>query len=198
MFAHRADAGEPETLNREYLDPLVKLQAGMSHSPTVDAPRDGQSAERADAGNGRAIDALRQQTFRRVYTGAFCSNIGTWMQNVVLGALAYDLTRSPSFVGLVLFAQLGPFLFFSMIGGLLADTFDRRRLLITISSTQIVLAIGLAAVARADDPNRWAIVGIVFLIGMGQSVFGPTYSAVLPDLVGPGNLAGAISPTRPR
>lgn len=139
------------------------------------------------------MDALRQQTFRRVYTGAFFSNIGTWMQNVVLGALAYDLTQSSSFVGLVLFAQLGPMLFFSMVGGLLADSFDRRRLLVTISLSQAVLAGGLAWVTRADDPNKVAIVAIVFLIGMGQSVFGPTYSAVLPDLVGPGNLAGAIS-----
>ena len=143
--------------------------------------------------NGRAIDALRQRTFRRVYTGAFLSNIGTWMQNVVLGALAYDLTESSSFVGVILFAQLGPMLFFSMMGGLLADTFDRRRLLVLISLLQAGLALVLAVIARAEDPNQWAMVGVVFLIGMGQSVFGPAYSAVLPDLVGPGNLAGAIS-----
>ncbi len=171
----------------------------MTQSPLVDAraPESPSSpSERppaAPSGNGRAIDALRQQTFRRVYTGAFFSNIGSWMQNVVLGALAYDLTRSSSFVGIVLFAQLGPMLFFSIIGGLLADSFDRRRLLVFISATQAVLALGLAAVARSSDPNRLWIVGIVFLIGMGQSVFGPTYSAVLPDMVGPGNLAGAIS-----
>ncbi len=145
------------------------------------------------AGSGRAMDALRQRTFRRVYTGAFFSNIGTWMQNVVLGALAYDLTGSSTFVGIVLFAQLGPMLFFSMVGGLLADSFDRRRLLVVISATQAILAVVLAYVTRVDDPSQTAIVGIVFLIGMGQSVFGPTYSAVLPDLVGPGNLAGAIS-----
>ena len=159
----------------------------MSHSATVDAPAT------APASTGRAIDALRQQTFRRVYAGAFCSNIGSWMQNVVLGALAYDLTRSSSFVGLVLFAQLGPMLLFSMVGGLLADSLDRRRLLIGISLSQAVLAIVLAAVARSDDPSQMAIVAVVFLIGIGQSIFAPTYSAVLPELVGPGNLAGAIS-----
>ena len=163
----------------------------MSHSPAVDAPA--PPDPRPEQGTGRAIDALRQRTFRRVYTGAFFSNIGTWMQNVVLGALAYDLTGSSTFVGIVLFAQLGPMLFFSMVGGLLADSFDRRRLLVTISATQALLALALAAVTRADDPSQAAIVGIVFLIGMGQSVFGPAYSAVLPDLVGPGNLAGAIS-----
>ena len=144
-------------------------------------------------GNGRAMVVLRQRTFRRVYTGAFCSNIGTWMQNVVLGALAYELTKSSSFVGIVLFAQLGPMLFFSMIGGLLADSFDRRRLLIVISATQAVLAVALAGVTTSADPSRVSIVVIVFLIGMGQSVFGPAYAAVLPDLAGPGNLAGAIS-----
>jgi predicted MFS family arabinose efflux permease len=159
-------------------------------SAPVDTSQDGGDEPRW---GGQSMAALRQQTFRRVYTGAFFSNIGTWMQNVVLGALAYDITGSPTFVGIVLFAQLGPMLFFSIVGGMLADTFDRRRLLITVSATQAVLALVLAAVASGDSPDRWAIVGVVFLIGLGQSVFGPTYSAVLPDLVGPGNLAGAIS-----
>jgi len=159
----------------------------------VSAPAETAEEDDERPASGTAMAALRQDTFRRVYTGAFLSNIGTWMQNVVLGALAYDLTGSSSFVGVVLFAQLGPMLFFSIVGGMLADTFDRRHLLMVVSATQALLALGLAAVVRVDDPSKWAVVGIVFLIGLGQSVFGPTYSAVLPDLVGPGNLAGAIS-----
>jgi MFS family permease len=164
---------------------LVPPAEPLANSEALDAP--------ATPRSGRAIDALRHHAFRRVYTGAFLSNVGTWMQNVVLGALAYDLTGSSAFVGLVLFAQLGPMLFFSMVGGLLADSFDRRRLLVSISAMQALLTLGLAAVTRGDAPNEAAVVGIVFLIGMGQSVFGPAYSALLPDLVGPGNLAGAIS-----
>ncbi len=160
----------------------------MSQSPAVDT-----RPQNDHMGDGRAMTVLRQRTFRRVYTGAFFSNIGTWMQNVVLGALAYELTNSPTFVGVILFAQLGPMLFFSMIGGLLADSFDRRHLLIFISATQAALAVGLAVVATNGSPNKFALVGIVFMIGIGQSVFGPAYSAVLPDLAGPGNLAGAIS-----
>ncbi len=142
---------------------------------------------------GSARAALRHDTFRRVFIGAFLSNIGSWMQNVVLGALAYDLTKSPSFVGVLLFAQLGPLLLFSLVGGLLADAFDRRRLLIAVSALQGLLSLGLAWVARVDDPSRAALVGIVFLIGMGQAVFGPTYSALLPALVGRDDLPGAIS-----
>jgi MFS family permease len=155
----------------------------------IDALEEGDRAIRT----GSARAALRHDTFRRVFIGAFLSNIGSWMQNVVLGALAYELTRSPTFVGVLLFAQLGPLLLFSLVGGLLADVFDRRRLLVTVSVLQGLLSLGLAWVARVDDPSRAALVGIVFLIGMGQAVFGPTYSALLPALVGREDLPGAIS-----
>ena len=142
---------------------------------------------------GSARAALSHSTFRRVFVGAFLSNIGSWMQNVVLGALAYDLTQSPTFIGVLLFAQLGPLLLFSLTGGLLADLVDRRRLLIGVSVTQGLLSLVLAWVARGDDPSRVSIVAVVFLIGVGQAIFAPTYSAVLPALVGRRDLAGAIS-----
>jgi MFS family permease len=141
---------------------------------------------------GSARAALRHDTFRRVFIGAFLSNIGSWMQNVVLGALAYDL-GGPTFVGVLLFAQLGPLMLFSLVGGLLADVFDRRRLLVTVSVLQGLLSLAVAWVARVDDPSRFALVAIVFLIGVGQAVFGPTYSALLPALVGRDDLPGAIS-----
>ncbi len=165
----------------------------MAVSPTpedaIDALEEGDRTIRA----GTAMAALRHATFRRVFIGAFLSNIGSWMQNVVLGALAYDLTRSPSFLGVLLFAQLGPLLLFSLVGGLLADVFDRRRLLVTVAVLQGFCSLALSYVARGEDPSKAALVGIVFLIGMGQAVFGPTYSALLPALVGRKDLAGAIS-----
>jgi MFS family permease len=155
----------------------------------VDALVDGDRLVRS----GTARAALRHTVFRRVFIGAFLSNIGSWMQNVILGAMAYDLTHSPTFVGVLLFAQLGPLMLFSLVGGLLADIIDRRRLLIVVSATQGLLSVALAWVARVDDPSRIGLVGIVFLIGMGQAVFGPTYSALLPALVGREDLPGAIS-----
>ncbi len=155
----------------------------------VDALEDGDRTFRS----GSATAALRHTVFRRVFIGAFLSNIGSWMQNVVLGALAYDLTGSPAFVGVLLFAQLGPLMLFSLVGGMLADRYDRRWLLIIVSVLQGVLSLGLAAVAAVEDPSLVALVGLVFLIGMGQAVFGPTYSALLPALVGHDDLPGAIS-----
>ncbi|MGK2947346.1 MAG: MFS transporter [Acidimicrobiales bacterium] len=156
---------------------------------TVDSFAEGDRPVKTSA----ARAALRHKTFRRVFIGAFLSNVGSWMQNVVLGALAYDLTGSAVFVGVLLFAQLGPLLLFSLVGGLLADMFDRRRLLVAVSVVQGFLSLGLAWVARVDDPSKAALVAIVFLIGVGQAIFGPTYGALLPALVGRKDLAGAIS-----
>jgi predicted MFS family arabinose efflux permease len=144
-------------------------------------------------GGGSARNALRYPTFRRVFFGAFVSQIGNWMQMVVLGALAYDLTESSSFVGLMVFAQLGPLLLLSPVGGVLADRVDRRRLLIAVTSTQLVLAVVLAAIVAPDQPNKAALLGVVFAIGLGQAIYGPTYAALLPQLVDRRDLAGAIS-----
>ena len=142
---------------------------------------------------GSARAALRHKVFRRVFAGAFLSNIGTWMQNVVLGALAYDLTESPTFVGVILFAQLGPLLLFSVVGGALADTVDRKRLLVSVALSQLVLSFVLAAVAAPERPNQVALVVVVFAIGVGQALFNPAYSAMLPQLVGHDDLPGAIA-----
>lgn len=161
----------------------------LTESDVEDALVDGDRP--LEAGSARA--ALRHPTFRRVFLGAFLSNIGTWMYTVVLGALAYHLTESSTFVGLIVFAQLGPLLLFSTFGGLLADRVDRRRLLIVVSLSQLVLSLALAAVVAPAEPNKVLMLAVTFGIGMGQAVFGPTYAALLPQLVGREDLAGAVS-----
>src|ERR671918_1405739 len=77
---------------------------------------------------GTAQAALRNRDFRIFWGGTFASNIGTWMQNVLLGAYGYTLTRSATYVGVLFFAQLGPLLLLSNVGGVLADVVDRRKL----------------------------------------------------------------------
>lgn len=142
---------------------------------------------------GTARAALAYPTFRRLYWGAFGSNVGSWMQNAVLGAYALELTGSASFVGLIVFAQLGPLLLFSLVGGALADVLDRRKLLIAVAVEQLVLSAGLTVLATDEDPNKVALVAIVLGIGVGQAIHAPTYSAALPALVERRDLAGAIS-----
>ena len=68
-------------------------------------------------GVGTARSALAHREFRLMWLGSFASNIGTWMQTVVLGAYAFELTGSSAFVGALAFAQLGPLLLLSILGG---------------------------------------------------------------------------------
>jgi MFS family permease len=142
---------------------------------------------------GTARSALSHRSFRIFFLGAFASNIGTWMQNAVLGAYAYDVTGSPSFVGLLVFAQLGPLLIFSTVGGVLADEVDRRLLLIGVAIQQLIFSVALAVTTSGDDPNRVLLVGLVLIIGIGQAIHAPAYSSLLPQLVPRDDLAGAVA-----
>lgn len=142
---------------------------------------------------GTAADVLRDRTFRTIFFGAFASNIGSWMQNAVLMGYAFTLTKSATFVGIIVACQLAPSLFLSIIGGLISDLVDRRALLIIVSLEQLLFSFGLAAITRSSDPSRVGIVLMVLAVGLGQAIYAPTYSALLPSLVERGNLAAAIS-----
>ncbi len=142
---------------------------------------------------GTAQAALRHRDFRIVYTGAFLSNIGTWMQNVILGAYALKLTGSAFFVSLVFFAQLGPLLFLSLWGGTLADTVDRRRLLVSLQIAQGALSFLLAAFVWNGAPSRAVIVVLVFAIGIANALGAPGLSAILPTLVPRDDMPGAVA-----
>jgi MFS family permease len=142
---------------------------------------------------GTARAALSHRAFRIVWGGTFASNVGTWMQNVILAAFAYELTRSTTFVGILFFGQLGPLLFLATLGGALADIVDRRRLLITMQLAQMVFSLVLAALAAVDHPSRTAIVACVFAIGIANALNAPAMSAVLPTLVPRPDLPGAVS-----
>lgn len=154
-----------------------------------DALVDGDVA--LDRGTARA--ALRHRNFRIVFAGTFASNVGTWMQNVLLGAWSYEITKSSQFVGALYFAQLGPLLFLSAVGGLLADVVDRRRFLVTLQFAQLTFSLALAGIALSAEPSRGAIVACVVAIGISNALAAPGLSAILPTLVDREDLPGAIA-----
>lgn len=123
----------------------------------------------------------------------FASNIGTWMQNITLIALAYALTGDAWFTGLITFAQLGPMLFLSPLGGALADRFDRRVLMVSMASAQLTLSMVLALIALDDTPNRALLVLVVAGIGCANAINGPTANALLPTLVPREDMQPAIA-----
>jgi predicted MFS family arabinose efflux permease len=137
--------------------------------------------------------ALAHRTFRRVYLGAWLSNVGSWMQNVILGAYVFKITGSAAYVSLVPLAQLGPLLLFSLVGGALADRFDRRRLLIAVAFEQLGFSMLIAWITTSHHPSIWALLAAVLGVGAGQAVYAPTYSALIPTLVERRDMPAAVS-----
>ncbi len=147
---------------------------------------------RRPARPGSVRAALGYRSFRLLWMGAFASNIGTWMQNVVLPAYVYGRTGKASIVGLLVFAQLGPLLLLSIPAGVAADRFDRRHWLMTMQAVQMGFSALLAPLAAFDAPI-WTLFLAQLGVGVGNALNAPAYSAALPSLVGSQDLPGAIS-----
>ena len=141
---------------------------------------------------GSARAALAYPDFRRMWIASFASNIGTWMQNVVLPAYVYERTGKASIVGLLVFAQLGPLLLLSIPAGVIADRFDRRRWLVAMQIVQMLFSIALFPLAATDAPI-WSMFVVALGVGIGNALNAPAWSAMLPTLVGKADLSGSIS-----
>lgn len=127
-----------------------------------------------------------------MWASSLTSSIGVWMQQVVLPAYVYSRTRSASTVAIFTFAQLGPLLLLSIPAGVMADKFDRRKWLVFAQLTQMTGSVCLGMFASLD-----AAIPVLFaaqlLVGVGNSLNAPAFSAVLPSLVPPEDLGGSIS-----
>src|SRR4051812_28819570 len=110
----------------------------------------------------RMFTSLRIRNFRLFMAGQLVSNIGTWCQAVALGWLVYTLTGSATALGTVTAVQFVPALLFSMWGGLLADRFDKRRLLLVTQTAQATLSAVLAAMVLAHSIVEWQVYVFAF------------------------------------
>jgi predicted MFS family arabinose efflux permease len=141
----------------------------------------------------RIFRAFRYRDFRIMWIGACVSTIGTFVQQFAQSWLVYDLTKSPFYLGLDLFLGQLPFMLFSLVGGVLADRLDRRKMLLYSQYIQMTCAFVLASLFFTHHVKVWHILTLSFLVGCGQSFGGPAYSAILPTLVGGEDLANAIA-----
>lgn len=127
-----------------------------------------------------------------MWTSNLLSNIGTWMQNVVLPAYVYSRTKSAGVVAVFTFAQLGPLLLLSIPSGVMADRFDRRKWLIAAQSVQMSFSVLLGVFSSLGAPIVYLFLANLG-VGIGNSMNAPAFSAVLPSLVRPEDLPGSIS-----
>jgi MFS family permease len=141
---------------------------------------------------GTARSALQHRHFRVLFIGASLSNVGTWMQNFMLPAYLDVRTGSAAFVGLLVFAQLGPMLFGSVPAGVLADRVNRTHLILAMQASMMTLSLVLAGLAKWHAPI-WTIFAIQLAIGISNTVQAPAFNASLPTLVPREDIGGAVS-----
>ncbi len=128
-----------------------------------------------------------------MWLGACVSTIGTFVQQFAQSWLVYDLTKDPFYLGLDLFLGQLPIMLLSLVGGVFADRLDRKRLLLYSQYIQMLCAFVLTALFATHAVKVWHILTLSFVVGVGQSFGGPAYSALLPTLVEPEDLANAVS-----
>src|SRR3989440_723884 len=152
-----------------------------------------QLEERPDRGVSEMFRALRHYNFRLFWSGAFLSNTGTWMQAVAQGWLVLSLSNSPFWLGVDGFMATAPGLFLTLAGGVFADRFDRRKLLIYTQAVAGVAALTLGVLVLIHVVSVWMILCLSFVTGCCMSLAGPSYMALVFDLVGREDLANAIA-----
>ena len=141
----------------------------------------------------RTLAAFSYRDFRVLWFGAFTSTVGTWMQKVAQSWLVFDLTKSSFFLGLDDFLGQLPILLFTLVGGVIADRHDRRRLLLGSQYIQMTAAFILAALVYFSHVRIWHILSLSFVTGMAQAFGGPAYQSLVPSLVHKKHLPNAIA-----
>ena len=154
----------------------------------------------------RLAAALTYPQFRNLWIGACTSSIGTWMQSVAQNWLVLTLTGSAFYLGLDAFLGQLPIMLFTLIGGVVADRRDRRRVLLASQYIQMTSAFTLAllvylqVVRPAPGPNGpglsmtvWFVLALSFLTGCAQAFGGPAYQSLIPSLVEKKDLPNAIA-----
>lgn len=149
----------------------------------------------ATSAGGRILSfaPLRHPAYARLWTGAFVSNIGTWMESIALGIYVTKHTGQAAWTGTVAAAAFLPIAFFSPIGGALADRYPRRVLMIVTSLFQTGLAGLLTFLFVAGHPSAPTITLIALGNGVCAALGFPSFQAMLPDLVPVEDLPGAIA-----
>jgi MFS family permease len=142
-----------------------------------------------------SLRALRSPNFRRYYTGQAVSMIGTWLQSIALMWLAYRLTGSTWFTGLVGFLQSIPHLMLGPFAGVLGDRVNRRSLLITVLSLLALQSVALAILSYTGHITPFLLAALALFAGVCNAFETPDAPVDLRAAARPG---ARTCPTRSR
>jgi MFS family permease len=139
------------------------------------------------------FESMHVRNFRLLFAGQLVSQCGTWMQTIALGWLVLHLSHNSGFaIGFAIALQFIPTLLFGVWGGVIADRFDKRTVLLCTQVAMAAVAVLLAVVDLTNVVELWMLYVIVFGFGMALAVDNPTRQSFVPELVPPAELPNAI------
>jgi MFS family permease len=163
----------------------------MDNTPADHPPSRGETVP--SAAKPRRFAALRTRNFRLLWIGQFISFSGSLMQSAAILWQVYALTHDPLALGVVGLVRLVPIFIFGILSGVVADSTDRRKLMIFTQAGMAALALAFAAFSFAGTMT----VGLLYLLTMASAVFGafdsPARQSLIPALVPREDLANAFS-----
>ncbi len=137
--------------------------------------------------------ALRVPTFRWYWLAGAVSTTGDGMENVIRNWLVLQLTGSPFWLGMMVFAHWVPFTFFSLYGGVLADRYDNRRVQLLAQTLLLLAAAAIAVVTLAGQVTVWWLFGLLLLHGFAGAIGGPAQQTLIHAMVGRDKVLSAVS-----
>jgi len=137
--------------------------------------------------------ALQHPNYKLWFWGQMISLFGSWMHSTALAFFIFELTKSPAFLGYAGFAGGIPAWLFTFYGGVIADRFPRRIILIYIQSFMMIMAFTLSVMAFTEIVEPWHILIFAFLMGIATSIDAPTRHSFVTELVERKNLVNAIA-----
>ena len=191
MAARRPDGRAARNAANSRIVSSTRLSSpAVPPAPDIQEP----ATDAALAGALRRLGAaLTSRDFRILWLGAFTSTIGTWMQKVAQSWLVLSLTGSAWYLGLDSFLGELPILLFTLVGGVVADRYSRRLLLVSSQVVQLSAAALLAGLVWFDVVRIWHVLMLSCVTGLAQAFGGPAYQALIPSLVPKRDLPNAIA-----
>ncbi len=141
----------------------------------------------------RSFAALEVRNYRLYLSSQVIATTGLWMQRIAQDWLILELTGSVAAVGIAVALQFAPVLIFGLFGGVIADRFPKRRILMITQSTAMLLALTLGTLTLTGHVAAWHVYLIACLLGFVTVVDNPTRQVFVSELVGPRHIRNAVS-----
>ena len=136
-----------------------------------------------DTAFGASLRLLRTRRFGTFWFATLLSNIGTWAQQVAQPWLLLSLGASSFLIGLDAFAMSAPIVLLTLVGGVLADRADRRRVITTFQSIQALCPALVVALLLAGSIHPWLIIALSLVIGVTDALSMPSFQSIVPSIV---------------